>query len=122
MNNQFLLLALFMIIVSFITDINSLKSHFLSDEFIKLINEKHTTWKAGRNFGIGISLLYIEGLLGVQFLEKIDKKNKLPVNSHFEDIDIPEAFDARTAWPNCASVIENIRDQAKCGACWVILL
>ncbi|RCN30391.1 hypothetical protein ANCCAN_23839 [Ancylostoma caninum] len=30
------------------------------------------------------------------------------------DIDIPETFDAREAWPDCQS-IKNIRDQSSCG-------
>lgn len=38
----------------------------------------------------------------------------------FSDIneDIPESFDARTAWPECAGIIGHIRDQSNCGSCW----
>ena len=42
---------------------------------------------------------------------------QLPV----KDVDIvaalPDTFDARTAWPQCAS-IGQIRDQSDCGSCW----
>ncbi len=31
---------------------------------------------------------------------------------------IPETFDARTAWPQCSSVIGRVRDQSSCGSCW----
>jgi len=31
---------------------------------------------------------------------------------------IPNRFDAREQWPQCASVIGRIRDQSDCGACW----
>lgn len=31
--------------------------------------------------------------------------------------DLPEEFDARTAWPNCPTIGE-IRDQGSCGSCW----
>ncbi len=31
---------------------------------------------------------------------------------------IPESFDSRTAWPKCAKVIGDIRDQSNCGCCW----
>jgi len=31
---------------------------------------------------------------------------------------LPETFDARTAWPQCASVINHVRDQSNCGSCW----
>ncbi|KHJ80869.1 hypothetical protein OESDEN_19451 [Oesophagostomum dentatum] len=39
--------------------------------------------------------------------------------SHTKDleIDIPETFDAREAWPECKS-IKTIRDQSSCGSCW----
>jgi cathepsin B len=32
--------------------------------------------------------------------------------------DLPESFDARTAWPECESVINHVRDQSNCGSCW----
>lgn len=31
---------------------------------------------------------------------------------------IPAAFDVRTAWPQCASLVGHIRNQGKCGSCW----
>jgi len=31
---------------------------------------------------------------------------------------IPESFDVRTAWPNCAAVTGRVRDQSNCGSCW----
>lgn len=33
--------------------------------------------------------------------------------------DIPESFDSRTNWPNCQSIMSEIRDQGRCGSCWV---
>eukprot|EP00611_Tribonema_gayanum_P018049 TRINITY_DN31101_c0_g1_i1.p1 TRINITY_DN31101_c0_g1~~TRINITY_DN31101_c0_g1_i1.p1 ORF type:complete len:530 (-),score=188.22 TRINITY_DN31101_c0_g1_i1:334-1923(-) len=35
-----------------------------------------------------------------------------------EDGDIPDRFDAREAWPECAAVVGRVRDQSDCGACW----
>ncbi|CAN0294021.1 unnamed protein product, partial [Ectocarpus fasciculatus] len=32
--------------------------------------------------------------------------------------DIPVNFDAREAFPECASVIGRVRDQSDCGSCW----
>ena len=32
--------------------------------------------------------------------------------------DVPTEFDARTAWPECESVINHVRDQSNCGSCW----
>lgn len=35
-----------------------------------------------------------------------------------EDDAIPDSFDAREAFPECASVIGRVRDQSDCGSCW----
>lgn len=34
------------------------------------------------------------------------------------DDDIPANFDAREAFPECASIIGRVRDQSDCGSCW----
>merc|ERR1712017_56040 len=34
------------------------------------------------------------------------------------DADIPDEFDSATNWPQCAKVINDIRDQSNCGCCW----
>lgn len=31
---------------------------------------------------------------------------------------IPESFDVRTAWPECAAITGRVRDQSVCGSCW----
>lgn len=31
---------------------------------------------------------------------------------------VPESFDVRTAWPECASITGRVRDQSNCGSCW----
>merc|ERR1711879_1107254 len=42
-----------------------------------------------------------------------DKEISLVMNA-----DIPANFDVRTAFPDCAEVSGNIRDQSACGSCW----
>eukprot|EP00729_Bicosta_minor_P011056 gene11056-32763_t len=32
--------------------------------------------------------------------------------------DIPADFDSAVAWPACAKIINDIRDQSNCGCCW----
>lgn len=32
---------------------------------------------------------------------------------------LPDSFDARQKWPDCANRIGEIRNQASCGSCWV---
>jgi len=36
----------------------------------------------------------------------------------FKDAAIPESFDVRTNWPNCAPITGLVRDQSSCGSCW----
>jgi len=31
---------------------------------------------------------------------------------------VPEAFDVRTNWPECAPITGHVRDQSSCGSCW----
>merc|ERR1719271_1652421 len=31
---------------------------------------------------------------------------------------IPDSFDSETAFPQCAKIIGEIRDQSNCGCCW----
>lgn len=33
-------------------------------------------------------------------------------------INLPESFDARENWKECAEVIGHVRDQSNCGSCW----
>jgi len=84
-----------------------------SQKMVDYINYMNTTWTAALNFD-GVSLRYLKGLMGVH---KDNKKYRLPILRHEENLEIPEAFDARTQWPECKSISE-IRDQGSCGSCW----
>ncbi|KAJ3662918.1 hypothetical protein Zmor_007233 [Zophobas morio] len=91
--------------------------HFLSDKFINFINSKNTTWKAGRNVNINTSSSLMKQLFTTPPKKEI--KHTLPTKIHSVDLKaIPESFDAREAWPECASVIGDIKDQAGCVAGW----
>lgn len=41
--------------------------------------------------------------------------------TEYEAVQIPDSFDSREEWSDCASTKE-IRDQGSCGSCWVSLL
>lgn len=42
---------------------------------------------------------------------------RLPEQKVEVAVDLPTAFDSRTAWKNC-TVISKVRDQSSCGSCW----
>ncbi|XP_030761778.1 uncharacterized protein LOC115886666 [Sitophilus oryzae] len=89
--------------------------HPLSDEFIDQINAKQSTWTAGKNFEIEdyeLVKVLASGSKGIR------NREALKFNVHDDSDDVPESFDSREAWPECADVIGLIRDQSRCGACW----
>uniref|UniRef100_A0A915Q7B8 Ras-GEF domain-containing protein n=1 Tax=Setaria digitata TaxID=48799 RepID=A0A915Q7B8_9BILA len=88
-------------------------------ELIDYVNSHQTLWKAERNKFDLYSNDVKYGLLGVNQvkLSVKDKKNLSP--SRYFRMNIPESFDAREKWPECAS-LRNIRDQSSCGSCWAI--
>lgn len=78
------------------------------------------TWTAGFNENFkGDSLQDVADLCGT-FLDR-EEEMTLPAASHLgalSDDDLPENFDAREAFPQCAGVIGHVRDQSNCGSCW----
>ncbi|RZC34407.1 cathepsin B [Asbolus verrucosus] len=91
------------------------KTPILSDQFIRSINQKQSTWVAGRNFPEDTPLEYLKRLNGA--LDP-DPQDRVPLKLHrVVPGAIPTTFDARTNWPHCES-IKYIRDQGNCGSCW----
>ena len=81
------------------------------------INSLKTTWKAGINKRFeGLTEQDIRRQMGVISGGPLDIK--LPEKDIVPLKDLPDTFDARTAWPNCNSTKE-VRDQGSCGSCWV---
>jgi len=90
----------------------------LSEDMVDQINKYAETWRAGKSKFDKWSLDSVKRLLGVP-LSHIGKPSSLKQLWH-EDVDVnalPDEFDARTQWPNCAS-IQEVRDQGSCGSCW----
>ena len=84
------------------------------EEMAEYINSIKTTWKAGVNERfVGSSDEQIRHQMGT-FLEGGTQLPEIKTIAN----DIPDQFDARTAWPNCPTVAE-VRDQGSCGSCWV---
>lgn len=96
------------------------KNPILSDEFINKINQKQSTWIAGRNFPEDTPMEKLKLLNGVIGNPEIfNHTNTRTI--HVIPEAIPETFDGRTHWSNCPS-LKNIRNQGSCGSCWVRLI
>merc|ERR1712029_305148 len=82
---------------------------------VHLINKVNTTWKAKQHFTekeLEDVKVKLGAILDFKYLPKYFNED---VNMEAE---IPEEFDSRKAWPQCESIIDDIRDQANCGSCW----
>ncbi|XP_060520829.1 uncharacterized protein LOC132698652 [Cylas formicarius] len=89
--------------------------HPLSDEYIAHINSIQNTWKAGKTFDVE-EWDRVKRIASGAWKKPVSVQ--LDRNVHDESRDIPESFDSREAWPQCAEFIGQIRDQSSCGACW----
>jgi len=84
---------------------------FITDKFIDEINSAQSTWKAGPSKFDSWSEDAIKRLMGVS-LEYFKQHELLTQIEQQVPNDLPDNFDARDQWPNCAS-LKEIRDQGK---------
>ncbi|KAK4282654.1 hypothetical protein QN277_014004 [Acacia crassicarpa] len=95
-----------------------LNSHILQEFIVEQINgNPNAGWKAAMsprfsNYTVG----QFKHLLGVKQTTRKELRNT-PVKSHPKALELPNKFDARTAWKQC-STIGRILGQGHCGSCW----
>jgi len=87
----------------------------VSEALVEQINSLKTTWQASTSQGSlisGITVREAKALMGA-------KKGgpKLPTKVFDVIQDLPDNFDSRENWPQCATM-KMIRDQSACGSCW----
>lgn len=90
------------------------------DVHIETVNSNpKSTWVAGVNNKFeGASLKEVKSLMGT-IVDPEWTINLHPRSDHrIVSDDVATNFDARTAWPECESVINHVRDQSNCGSCW----
>lgn len=90
-------------------------------EMVNAINNMQTTWKAAVPVRFAnATIADVKVMLGTIMPGEEGYDTPLLEKTKFETADsaIPESFDARTNWANCASVIGRVRDQSNCGSCW----
>merc|ERR1712166_630181 len=89
-------------------------------DFVDQINSQPgVLWKAGMSPRFaGQRLSSMKSLTGVT-ADSAKAVLALPLAvSSIADAGIPDSFDAETNWPQCATIIGDIRDQSACGCCW----
>jgi len=93
----------------------------ITPALVEEINSKKTTWKAEISTRFAnATRADVKKLLGTvlpsepgYYEPEVEKKVFKLAGST-----IPESFDVRTAWPNCAAITGRVRDQSNCGSCW----
>jgi cathepsin B len=117
-------LALFVALASAMSYVREGEDHtsLPITEVLQRVVETHqgleTTWTASVEQGstiVGKTYAEVKGLMGVleggpKLARKVEWKTAVAA--------LPDSFDARDKWPQCASVIGHIRDQSSCGSCW----
>jgi len=84
------------------------------------INAMKTTWTAGVNTKFAnATVADVKKLLGTilpgeegYFEPPMEKRLFASTGA------IPDSFDVREAWPQCAGITGRVRDQSDCGSCW----
>ena len=93
-------------------------SHPISEEMVREIRSKATTWEAmdpAKNPLSKASKEEIMGLMGTILSPMTDEQKSSFRTNHSTMVGFPESFDARSQFGSC---MHPIRDQARCGSCW----
>jgi len=53
-----------------------------------------------------------------EIIDDLVKKGEIDVLLGDANAGVPDSFDSATHWPQCAKIINDIRDQSNCGCCW----
>jgi len=90
-------------------------------QMIEEINSKTTLWRAGVSprFANGERM---SNLLGAgnnyEELQAAIVRGEVHVVEADPNMTIPESFDSEANWPECKTILADIRDQSNCGCCW----
>mmetsp|Transcript_12437 Transcript_12437/g.31219 ORF Transcript_12437/g.31219 Transcript_12437/m.31219 type:complete len:351 (-) Transcript_12437:95-1147(-) len=93
----------------------------INPQMVEAINNMKTTWKATVSTRFAnATVADVKRMLGTvmpgeegYYAPEEEKTVFATPNSA-----VPESFDVRTAWPECAAITGRVRDQSNCGSCW----
>jgi len=87
---------------------------------VKHVNSAGSTWTAGVPHRFANSTVAAQKMaLGTVMPGEAGHEHPENFRTTFRDYDaIPESFDVRTNWPECAAITGHVRDQSNCGSCW----
>jgi len=90
----------------------------------EISNTPGVLWKAGAHPRFAADAPgSSKDMMGVKGDQKADiqelvKKGEIVELLLASDAALPDNFDSATNWPQCAKIIDDIRDQSNCGCCW----
>lgn len=88
----------------------------ITPEFVNHINSIQNQWVAtADNQFAHMSEDELKAMLACKIDVNESKYPKISYKELLEFTGVPDAFDSRTQWPNCAHAI---LDQGRCGSCW----
>lgn len=114
--------AVMTILVGAGAEVASATSPAITAELVNEINSKQSSWTAHLSPRFANATVEdVRMLCGTvmrgepHYAEDLPEKD-VEVSAMLDSI--PESFDVRSHWPQCASVSGHIRDQSSCGSCW----
>jgi len=90
------------------------------EAIVKHVNNAGTTWTASVPHRFANSTVAAQKMaLGTVMPHEDGYEAPENHRTKFQNFDaIPESFDVRTNWPECAAITGHVRDQSLCGSCW----
>jgi len=92
---------------------------FKWSEIIEAVNQPGSTWTASVPTRFeNATIADVKKMLGTIMPGEEGYQGAAVEKTEFSALSVPDSFDVRTNWPNCAPITGHVRDQSSCGSCW----
>jgi len=108
-------------VLAALVGIASAAPRIINDQtFVDAINAvPGITWQAGASERFnGMTMSEFRSMNGVKPGSWKEALKALPTETNDQITSVPDSFDSAANWPQCAKVINDVRDQSMCGCCW----